>query len=1447
MADVLFKGYFDLSTALNEFGKFCKDVEFRLKKVYENVNQDKQAAGFGVFGTTKADVQKAEKEIKGAQDRVANGFINLAIRSYALHQVGNLLNQAVTQPVLRLGEAVLDTTLKFDTLEQLLTQRAGKSLEEVNTTFDTIGKTAKLRNLDLDTTVTLYSRLFESTRGAIDDKLFEKVAGGLSQVLTTIESSERRAFFGQIQDVLGGGNVANLERTLSLAPALKTVFDEVRAGNEALTDQQALIESFGRLAALPQLDDLTTKVKNIQVALELLLKTLSKIYKDEIERIVDFLLNKVIPMMDKLLKQFQQAPPLLQNITAVIVALAAALGPILGTLGTLVLLFPNAVAEAAFVGKITAFLTRLPALLNPITAIITALVAILIKAYQENAGWFRDTFQILVDTLSTTFLNVLKAIYETVVNLVSIVVNFYRLLDSIIPITETIGTLASGLVLIIAQILSLLNLLAVLPATLGLIADILNGDIEVGFQRFTVSMLKMLDALGPLSEFLQWLFGVNLDEKIKEAQQELDRLEKTTGKYNETTEETEKRQAAIQKALENEINSVTTMTHAIEAQTKAIDAQILKNRQLSEERSQQFAKWMRENRLADQQEFIGSFDLTSPEGRQAARDEQSRYYGMKITGADAEAKARIQREMRKALEMQRETVVEILEKEKGKLDQQTQDLYFQYGDKLRQMLLGPFDITNENVQKMIFDEMDKIVTKSKGSIPQILNFIKYLQNEKTLINEAYRVQISNTEERTKAEKELADARRKLEKEIQEAQEDEQKREKARPIKREVERIDDRISFLEGQLGKTEEFSDNLTDIDIVEGQINDIIQRLKNNDTKRKEKLKELASIEAKSKADYDDAISKIDAESDRRQEALERMSTDAKNKVYDKILGGILDRRENVNELLTQLIDMRQRTIDLARDAGISATDEVGLLNRSLDILFQGLTEDKLSTLQRTLASTANLLDALTPQIAEPLRQAFETINKIGRGDMASPEGRKKLFEQAETLRKILQNFLGSGEGARLTDNQKAQMELFIQHYVKFIDALKQGQDVLEKKVDIGILNKETQLVQLEIQRQILDGTERELELTREIYEQRKKTGDLQFGGGLKGFGKQLLDIISGGRLSDYEFEKAMLEQKMAAAKMDLEIALLRLEIEKEITLMRLKQSGMSDADLQKVREQYDDLILKTRTQGELNQILIQNQIDSLSYLSGGLGDMLFQAIAKGLEALFGLKDKPKVTVLDDEGKEQEIEDDEEDKDKQKSDAIQDITDKSKEAGGWLDKLDTKYKKIGATAYMVGKAIMQMNDLSIKSIRNAIAATLEAIAAEAAAQALKFAAIALSALVFQDYSTAAKAGLAAAKWAAVAVAAKVGAALIGTGDGSSAGNSESSGSSSAGVPSGAYSAERDTQILKQQALSVRIVLDIRTDDGIIVKKTVQALNQNTELTNLTMNQQEGWNFPSAP
>ena len=288
------------------------------------------------------------------------------------------------------------------------------------------------------------------------------------------------------------------------------------------------------------------------------------------------------------------------------------------------------------------------------------------------------------------------------------------------------------------------------------------------------------------------------------------------------------------------------------------------------------------------------------------------------------------------------------------------------------------------------------------------------------------------------------------------------------------------------------------------------------------------------------------------------------------------------------------------------------------------------------------------------------------------------------------------------------------------------------------------------------------------------------------------------------------------------------------------MEAANRSAEDIANIRKLHKEQLEQLRRRGDLEEELLRKQADGLEKYGGGITGTVTGILGDVFDSIFDKKkekkeeDKP---WLDEAPSETDVFQEPE---------LEESKKKVDDYGDSLDDIPQKYKDIGKAAGQMGAAILALDEITLKSIKHAIAAELQALAAKAIVKALEYTAIAISAAVFGEWEIASKATAAAITWGTVAVAASAGALLLGGAEGNAASNSQSSAAANAGTPT-EYDADKDKELLKQQALSVLIQLDIRTDDGVIIKKNIKAINKNTELTNLTRNSDNSWAFAPAP
>jgi hypothetical protein len=118
---------------------------------------------------------------------------------------------------------------------------------------------------------------------------------------------------------------------------------------------------------------------------------------------------------------------------------------------------------------------------------------------------------------------------------------------------------------------------------------------------------------------------------------------------------------------------------------------------------------------------------------------------------------------------------------------------------------------------------------------------------------------------------------------------------------------------------------------------------------------------------------------------------------------------------------------------------------------------------------------------------------------------------------------------------------------------------------------------------------------------------------------------------------------------------------------------------------------------------------------------------------------------------------------------------------------------------------------------------------------------------IFAAIAEAAAVAPMAAIGVAVGTALVIAGGLLGGGGGKAVSTSNTSATNAANAQTGAtgngFDPNRDPRTLYQQALAAQVLIDIRTDDGVIVKKVIKAVNSNGRLTNLIGNRKLGFGY----
>jgi hypothetical protein len=1427
---------------------------------------------------TKAQQNEFKAQVKAEQDAlndraksIQHFFTAFTIGGFALQRFGQFLERAVSEPLKNLVANLYDTTLAVDDFEQVLRTRGGKTTEEIDAIYKAVLRVSNLPNLERPDVLQLFTRLTEATQGGLAADQLERIGAGISKISTTLEAGEKRAFFGQLQDILGGGNVANIQKTLSLVPLLAVTYNklalEAKEAGKAVNQTTLIIQALESLADLPNVNNIATKIKAIRNELFEFSRRIGQVYKEDLVRLVDFINANVLPTLERLLDWFEKASPAIHAFAAIIVGLGIVIPPLIGTLGAFGIAiggigyaiegFASAsaaieglAASGGLLGEFLSFLPRIPSLITPIGAAIVGVIAVLTQAFSDNTGGFRDALNTLVSTLLPTLISLIKTIFDTVTSLIAIVVNLYKAIDAIVQggLTEAIALAASGLAYLLTIVLSLLNLLQIIPATLQLIADILSGDVELAFTKFYLTLLKVVQAIGKV-------FGLDLSEEIAKTEKEVSRLDGTTREmYDANADKGEKsleQQKAIEKAYQQTQQTVQLLSDAIKEQSKAIDENTFKLAANTQERIRNAEAGRNARDAAFYGNVGASFDLTSFEGQQGAESALAK----ETAAIEAEAKTKTdsatQKAFRQALVDRQQKILEFIDKE---LNEDTKEFYKKFAELYATALRSPGDLSPDVLNKTIYKVLTQELTKRfKIDSPELPKIKENIANERVILDEIYKSASSNLDLIQQAQSDSAAKRAALAQKIRDAnqklQEQQAEDVRLRPL---LDQDDEYKTFI--KLGQDEIKNrtkdkatiTSLTQLDKeLTAQMDDLIKW---------ENLyyqNQLAIIEAsigtngekieKRRKAYQDYLKAVRDDKILKEETYNTFVTELVN---DKILNS-----ERFRKLLTTFGDEIKDQIDLtitAAGEGVTPNfDKLKESSRKFNQIVQdtanSLSQDALKALT-TASQTLKVIGAnLKP--SDDTKGLFDFIDKMGtlkNHTYLDKDEVDKLLITAEGMVNVIKA-LASAPG--LTKEQTAEYNLALDNLIKGIDSLKSAKGTLKDVVDIDLSKLQVDEKLLDHQKATNDALKNQLDLELKILETRRdRLSSSEFP-----ILSKIFNIVNGNYAAIEAAQLRILENQKKAATIELNLAIVRLEAEQKITLEKEKQAGVSEEEREKLKKAYEDEIEQLKETGKLQQELLDEQINAQDKLSGG-------GIVGVFKGLFGRKKKTPTTGTISGGN-VTIDPDAINAGQIPTtppvvpdDAANKTAKNVKSQLGWLDKLTGGLGRTKDAIFGIGDAISQMNDLSIKGILKVFAAELKALAIKATIKALEYTAVAAAALIYGDVATARRAGKAAALWGVVAAAAAAGSALLGHIAGTSTANAQSSASSAAGGSgTGTYNPQTDPTVLRQKGYAIQIQFDIRTDDGIIIKKNIKALNNNTELTNLTANSADGWAFAPAP
>lgn len=1416
-----------LNKTLEAYERKLRDVELREE---EEVKSNKNhVLSLRRLEDTYADlgqqIQRVESQLNSGNEQFREAdktsqkfFKGLVIGGFALQQFGGFFIANVTQPLIQMIKGIGDGLLEFDSFNERLLQTAGKTQAEVKEINDIALEVAKRPNITLRETIDLFGKLEELTKGQILTTQLKSIGEGLSVALSGTRPNERASLLGELMQVLSGGDTSNLNKVLNNAELLKKEIGNlinapVTAGNiekAGFTQTEVVMKALENLSKQNAAVTISNQIDNLTDRIYILGASIGELYKGRLKALISYIDTSVLPMLENLTDWLKIASPLVKDLLLVFTGLLVAIGPIAYALGTLAVVTGGLVylfdTLSGFIGLVTESMITIEAttsglavtagttgsVLAGLTTIFEYLIAVIIPFALELGA----VIAVLVYTISTSQIlqgefsalgNTIWSISKSVINsLVQVGKSLYELgkLFAWVASYPIAGALIVALEALNIALSPTLALLGTLSAALTSVGDAVSST-----KSWTTIFYELILSLTELGRaFAETLHIAELVDKIAglftDATYEKDhkRLQDYLKGQKDSTLALKEKEVEEKKAKANSealTKSIEKITDAIEKETGAIRAQADAFDQQREAAKNAVQKSLEDSKVADTTRRDSKYDLANPE--QASQ---------LIT--DLKTKGRYEIDQKR-----RDLVLDEAKKETEFRSSLYSELTkFDFVDKRLNGIISDAFRDNQNsgdILQAIYSRLPEGVEadKIRGLIQNQL-----LPKYRSLTDSYSTAQLAIQEllaQQATAEKDLkdqiAEANRKL------------------ALEQSAGAVGDLTTLLNTQLLNLER---DITDIDQSQISFSEKYIKIQAKlisifDIKKKILLAEsnLAIEQNRNDSTAQTRISnetsqKTDSlvtESSERQKTLSaKYLTNIKEaqKIVDEASAALFTFKESVNTLDVYSVDTYLKAADANRqlsDAGsiLSSLGRLGLSGKLNDIIQKSGITNKLPS--------ALVATDLNASISRQIKETEALINSILDLDINAILRDDKNLNGADILN-LLQKLTAAMKTLKETQTNIG----------------KDREDNAKRIADKQNRLNEMKLEELKTTAEILD-----------LEKQINDTKDERNRGTQGGFIQQVYDALTNGRAAAYKADLARLTIAQRIGDLEVEIALSRLEIEIKIQVARMRAAKISEDEITEYEKHEQKEIELLKRKGTLGHEQIEEQKRVLSKYGTTLGSVLTQTIGDAFKKIFKKKPKDEPAVS--------------------KEATDETAKNTQTQVSWLDKLTGKMGKVRDITLAFGAALENLSDLSLQSILKAIQAELDALAKHALIKALEMSAIALTALVFGDHTTAKRAGIAAAAWGAVAVAAKVGSAIVGLGIKQDDAAAQSASDRSAGTASTAQERKR---LARQQAEALKITFDIRMDNGIILKKTVEAVNANTQLTTLTSNQQAGFRFSPA-
>lgn len=509
-------------------------------------------------------------------------------------------------------------------------------------------------------------------------------------------------------------------------------------------------------------------------------------------------------------------------------------------------------------------------------------------------------------------------------------------------------------------------------------------------------------------------------------------------------------------------------------------------------------------------------------------------------------------------------------------------------------------------------------------------------------------------------------------------------------------------------------------------------------------------------------------------------------------------------SQVMTQVGDVTRQN----RVLGATGTEE-GVLEQVAQVLADGNTlSEAFITNLKSIAAVASLeLPKLTAQILAN-RTALDEVERQMAG--ATPEGRKTLEAQRNLL-------------LEQQTKLNSQATIYVNRTRAVGTALKANADLLKDTFD----------AQLRINRNEQDRLrtlQEQLSLQTQIFEQQSAM-DLRKAqeGFFKGEGGDLA-----GRVGQNRQERLALEVAAISTRYNLQVK--ELELQKVQLEIQMRSAGYTQQQIEATKSLIDERIrlIETAKKTDIsNTITTSNQGD----FGGFTGDIL--AMSDAFEAVYGNALKAAGAMN------QYLES------LASGDLI--VANFMKMLDGQADTMDMLEATAVSMAAAVGQAFSGALRAALVEGENFFVAFNRMLGQSLINMGLAVISAATAAVTMATVKA-----IFSGDWASVAIAAQQlpmalaqGGILIGLGTllgGASGGASSSSsanGANAANSKTGAkgedFDPEKDQRSIFQKQMMTQVVIDVRHDDGMIVKKVIKAVNNNTRLATLIGNRRLGF------